>query len=119
MKSRLLKLSKEGELKLESKAKDIIVNSIYRIANSENISEFMSSIVDIGDEETKGKIIGKEGRNIKAFERASGVEVLVDEMPNAVVISCFDPVRRAIAKNALEMLYKGRQNTTCKDRRSF
>jgi ribonucrease Y len=54
----------------------------------------------------KGKIIGKEGRNIKAFERYAGVEVLVDEIPNGIVISCFDPVRRAIAKNALETLIK-------------
>ncbi|MEI6352960.1 MAG: ribonuclease Y [Candidatus Nomurabacteria bacterium] len=105
LQSRLLKLSRDGEQKLESKARDILINTIYRIGNS-NITEFMTSIVEIPDEETKGKIIGKEGRNIKAFERASGVEVLVDEIPNAVVISCFDPVRRAIAKNALEMLIK-------------
>ena len=105
LKSRMLKLSRDGEQKLNEKAKDILVTSIHRMANS-NITEFMSSIVDIEDDELKGKIIGKEGRNIKAFERASGVEVLIDEMPNAVVISCFDPVRRAIAKNALEMLIK-------------
>lgn len=105
IKSRLLKLSREGEQKLEEKARDILVTSIHRMANS-NITEFMSSVVEIEDEEVKGKIIGKEGRNIKAFERASGVEVLIDEIPNAVVISCFDPVRRAIAKNALEMLIK-------------
>lgn len=105
LKSRLLKLSRDGEQKLEEKAKDILVTAIHRMANS-NITEFMSSLVEIEDEEIKGKIIGKEGRNIKAFERASGVEVLIDEMPNAVVISCFDPVRRAIAKSALEMLIK-------------
>ena len=105
IKNRLFKLNREGEQKLEIKAKDILINAIHRIANS-NITEFMSSTVDIPDEETKGKIIGKEGRNIKTFERASGVEILVDEIPNAVVVSCFDPVRRAIAKNALEMLIK-------------
>lgn len=105
LKSRLFKLSRDGEQKLEEKAKEIIVTAIHRMANS-NITEFMSSTIEIEDEEVKGKIIGKEGRNIKAFERASGVEVLVDEVPNAVVISCFDPVRRAIAKNALEMLIK-------------
>lgn len=105
LKSRILKLSRDGEQKLEEKARDILVTAIHRMANS-NITEFMSSVVEIEDEEIKGKIIGKEGRNIKAFERASGVEVLIDEMPNAVVISCFDPVRRVIAKNALEMLIK-------------
>lgn len=105
LQSRLLKLSRDGEQRFEAKAKDILANAIYRIGNS-NITEFMASVVEIPDEETKGKIIGKEGRNIKAFERASGVEVLVDEIPNAVVVSCFDPVRRAIAKNALELLIK-------------
>ncbi|MDQ1282195.1 MAG: ribonucrease [Patescibacteria group bacterium] len=105
LKSRLLKLSREGEQKYENFVKEILVNTMYRVGNS-NITEFMTSVVEINDDEIKGKIIGKEGRNIKAFERASGVEILVDEIPNAVVVSCFDPVRRAIAKNALEMLIK-------------
>jgi ribonuclease Y len=105
LKSRLLKLSREGEQKYENVVKEILVNTMYRVGNS-NITEFMTSVVEISDDEVKGKIIGKEGRNIKAFERASGVEILVDEIPNAVVVSCFDPVRRAIAKNALEMLIK-------------
>jgi ribonuclease Y len=102
---RTLKLARDGEKHLEDKARDILVNNIYRIANGQ-ISQFMSSAVEIDNEEIKGKIIGKEGRNIKTFERLSGVELLVDETPNAIVISCFDPVRRAIAKNALEMLIK-------------
>ncbi|MFA5132303.1 MAG: ribonuclease Y [Candidatus Paceibacterota bacterium] len=105
LQSRMLKLARDGELRLEEKAKDILVSSIYRIANGQ-ISQFMTSTVMIDDEETKGKVIGKEGRNIKTFERLAGVELLVDETPNAIVISCFDPVRRAIAKNALEMLIK-------------
>lgn len=103
--SRTLKLARDGEMRLEERAKDILVNSIYRIANG-NIAQFMTSTVDLPDEEIKGKIIGKEGRNIKTFERLAGVELLVDEIPNAIVVSCFDPVRRAIAKNALEMLIK-------------
>jgi ribonuclease Y len=101
----MLKLSHDGEAKLMEKAKDILVNNIYRIANGQ-ITQFMSSTILIDNEEIKGKIIGKEGRNIKTFERMSGVEVLVDETPNGIVISCFDPVRRAIATNALEMLIK-------------
>jgi ribonuclease Y len=105
LRSRVLKLARDGEARLEEKARDILVSSIYRIANG-TISQFMSSTVTIEDEEIKGKIIGKEGRNIKTFERLSGVEVLVDEVPNGIVVSCFDPVRRAIAKNALEMLIK-------------
>jgi ribonuclease Y len=103
--SRLLKLARDGEARLEEKAKDILVSSIYRIANGP-ISQFMTSTVELADEEMKGKIIGKEGRNIKAFERFAGVDVLVDEIPNGIVISCFDPVRRAIATNALQMLVK-------------
>jgi ribonuclease Y len=78
---------------------------VYRLANTE-VSSFTSSTVVIEDEEIKGKIIGKEGRNIKAFERVAGVEVLVDENPKGIVVSCFDSVRRAIAVNALEMLIK-------------
>ncbi len=100
-----LKLSRDGEKRLEEKAKDILVNSIYRIANGD-ITSFTTSTIEIENEEIKGKIIGKEGRNIKAFEKISGVEVLVDEAPNTIVVSCFDPVRRAIATNALEALIK-------------
>ena len=102
---RMLKLSRDGEGLLAEKAKDILVNSVYRIANG-NISSFFSNAIEIEDEEIKGKIIGKEGRNIKTFERASGVELLVDEAPDIIVVSCFDSVRRAIATNALQMLIK-------------
>jgi ribonuclease Y len=105
LQSRILKLARDGEVKLEEKARDILVSSIYRIGNG-NISQFMTATVEVEDDETKGKVIGKEGRNIKTFERMSGVELLIDEVPNAIVVSCFDPVRRAIAKNALEMLIK-------------
>ena len=105
LQSRILKLSRDGEQVLTEKARDILVNAVYRIANT-NVSSFTSSTVEIDDDEIKGKIIGKEGRNIKTFERLAGVELLVDEVPNAVVISCFDSVRRAIAVNALQMLIK-------------
>ncbi|MEN9338143.1 MAG: hypothetical protein RIQ41_457 [Candidatus Parcubacteria bacterium] len=103
--SRMLKLSRDGENRLMDKARDILVNCVYRIANT-NVSSFTSSTVEIEDEEVKGKIIGKEGRNIKTFERLAGVELLVDEVPHGIVVSCFDSVRRAIAVNALEMLIK-------------
>lgn len=105
LQSRMLKLSRDGEVKLSEKARDILVNCVYRIANT-NVSSFTSSTVDIADEDIKGKIIGKEGRNIKSFERLAGVELLVDDVPNGIVVSCFDSVRRAIAVNALEMLIK-------------
>lgn len=105
LQSRMLKLSRDGETKLADRARDILVNCIYRIANS-NVSAFTTATVDIPDEEVKGKIIGKEGRNIKTFERLAGVELLVDEVPTGIVVSCFDSVRRAIAVNALQMLIK-------------
>lgn len=105
LQSRVIKLAREGESRLEEKARDILVNNVYRLANG-NMTSFFTSTVLLDDEEVKGKVIGKEGRNIKAFERASGVELLVDEIPNGIVVSCFDSVRRAIAKNALEMLIK-------------
>lgn len=101
--SRMLKLSRDGEARFMEKARDILVNCVYRIANT-NVSSFTSSTVEITDEDIKGKIIGKEGRNIKTFERLAGVELLVDEVPNGIVVSCFDAVRRAIAVNALQML---------------
>ncbi len=105
LQSRALKLVRDGEARLEEKAKEILVSSIYRIANGP-IAQFMTQTVTIEDEEIKGKVIGKEGRNIKTFERMAGVELLMDDIPNGIVVSCFDPVRRAIAVNALEMLIK-------------
>ncbi len=105
LQSRTLKLARDGEARLEERAKEILVSSIYRIANGP-IAQFMTQTVLIEDEDIKGKVIGKEGRNIKTFERMAGVELLMDENPNGIVVSCFDPVRRAIAVNALEMLIK-------------
>ncbi len=103
--SRLYKLGAEGEKRFEDKARDLLVNAVYRIGNTE-VASFTSSQIVLEDSEVKGKIIGKEGRNIKTFERATGTELLIDEGPHLLVVSCFDPVRRAIAKNALEMLIK-------------
>jgi ribonucrease Y len=103
--SRIRKLEQSGEETLESKAKDILASSIQRLANSV-ASDVMSTIVEIPSEEMKGKIIGKEGRNIKAFERMAGVELIVDDTPGTITVSSFDPVRRQVAKSALEDLIK-------------
>ncbi|MFA6458842.1 MAG: ribonuclease Y [Candidatus Paceibacterota bacterium] len=102
---RITKLEQHGEDMLENKAKDILAMSIQRLATSV-AADVMSTVVPIPNEDVKGKIIGKEGRNIKAFERISGVEVLVDDSPGAITISSFDPVRRHIARMALEELIK-------------
>jgi ribonuclease Y len=102
---RIQKIQKEGEEKYTQKAKEILSLAIQRYAASQ-AQEITTSIVNLPSEDIKGRIIGKEGRNIKVFEELTGVEVLVDETPDSVVISCFHPVRREIARVALENLIK-------------
>ncbi|MCX6786954.1 MAG: ribonuclease Y [Candidatus Kaiserbacteria bacterium] len=100
---RLQKLAANGRERLEDKARSILTNTIHRLGNSVN-AEVMSLSVTLPSEEMKGKIIGKEGRNIKAFERATGVDVLIDDVPDKITLSSFDPLRRYVAKTALEKL---------------
>ena len=100
---RLQKLTAHGRERLESKAREILTTIIHRMGNAVN-ADVMSLAVTIPSEEMKGKIIGKEGRNIKAFERATGVDVIIDDVPDRVTLSSFDPLRRAIAKISLEKL---------------
>jgi ribonucrease Y len=100
---RIQKLENSNEEKLDRRAKDILATSIQRLASS-TASELMTTVVSIPNNEIKGKIIGKEGRNIRAFERAAGVELIVDDTPGSLVISSFDPVRRQVARLALENL---------------
>lgn len=100
---RMQKLEKFGEEQLEKKAQGILSAAIQRLGNSVS-ADVLTTMVTIPNDEIKGKIIGKEGRNIKAFERATGVEVIVDDTPGAITISSFDPVRRQVARVALENL---------------
>lgn len=100
---RMQKLEKEGGERFEARAKEILSSAIQRLAVSTS-SSMMTLSVDLPSDDLKGKIIGKEGRNIKAFERATGVEVIVDDTPNSVTLSSFDPVRRTVAKLALDNL---------------
>ncbi|MEK7108540.1 MAG: ribonuclease Y [Patescibacteria group bacterium] len=101
--SRIRKLEVSGLEELERKAKSILATIIQRLATA-TTSEVTTTTVTIPNDEIKGKIIGREGRNIRALERAAGVEIIVDDTPGAVVISGFDPVRRHTAKHALEAL---------------
>ena len=101
--ARIQKMELFGQEKLEEKAKNTLATIIQRLASS-TASEVSTTSVSIPSEDLKGKIIGKEGRNIRALERAAGVEIIVDETPGSVIISSFDPVRRHIAKIALENL---------------
>jgi ribonuclease Y len=87
----------------DRRAREIITTSIQRVA-SEHVSEITTSTVPLPADEMKGRIIGRNGRNIHAFEQAAGVDVIVDDTPEAVTISCFDPVRREIARRALAKL---------------
>src|SRR3989338_3185907 len=100
--ARIQKLEQHGLETLERKDKDILAAAIQRIASS-TAAEVTVTSVNISDD-LKGKIIGKEGRNIRAFERAAGVELIVDDTPGVILISSFDPVRRQIARVALENL---------------
>jgi len=100
---RIQKLENSGKEKLENRAKEILATSIQRLASS-TASDMMSTSVTIPSDDIKGKIIGKEGRNIRAFEKSAGVELIVDDTPGTIIISSFDPVRRQIARVALENL---------------
>lgn len=100
---KIQKLENTNEEKLDRRAKDILATSIQRLASS-TASELMTTVVSIPNNEIKGKIIGKEGRNIRAFERTAGVELIVDDTPGSIVISSFDPIRRQVARLALENL---------------
>ncbi|MFA6437009.1 MAG: ribonuclease Y [Candidatus Paceibacterota bacterium] len=97
------KLEKHKHEEIDQKAADLIAQSMQRIVTSQ-AEEFTTTTVAIKDEDVKGRIIGKEGRNIRTFQKATGVELIIDETPDAVVISSFSPLRRQIAKVALERL---------------
>jgi ribonuclease Y len=100
---RATKLEREGYERLERRAREILTTAIHRLGNSVT-ADTMATAVTIPNDDIKGKIIGKEGRNIKAFERATGVEVIIDDTPGSIVLSSFDPIRRAVARLALENL---------------
>lgn len=93
----------EARETVETKSREIIVTAIQRYA-SEHTSASTVSTVDIPSDDMKGRVIGREGRNIRAFEKATGVDVIVDDTPGVVVVSAFDPVRREIARLSLEQL---------------
>ena len=101
--SRMKKMENESNQTLEKKAKELLSDVMQRFSGSQ-AGEVTTTTLKIPSDEIKGKIIGREGRNIKAIERLTGAEIIVDDTPGAILISCFDPIRRQVCKLALEKL---------------
>ena len=97
------KIEQEAQMAADQKAREFLIASIQRIA-VEVTSDVTISTVSLPNDEMKGRIIGREGRNIRTLETLTGVDVVIDDTPEAVVISCFDPIRKEVAKIALERL---------------
>lgn len=102
---KIIELEREKREKIEKKGLEIITSVIQRYAR-DNVGDITTSIVSLPNEDIKGKIIGREGRNIRTFERLTGVEVIVDEAPESILLSSYDPLRRELARIALEKLIK-------------
>lgn len=97
------KMTEQAQEEAREKSREIIVQAIQRYAADQTAEHTVSS-VSIPNDEMKGRVIGREGRNIRAFEKATGVDVIIDDTPGVVIVSCFDPVRRQVAKLSLEKL---------------
>src|SRR5690606_15538626 len=93
----------EAKMAAQQEAKKIIINTIQRVGTEEAIENCVS-VFNIESDDVKGRIIGREGRNIRALEAATGVEIIVDDTPEAIILSCFDPVRREVARLSLHRL---------------
>ncbi len=102
---RMKKLEDENDETIEDKAKELIASSMQRVVSTYT-PEISTTNVDLPSDEMKGRVIGREGRNIKVIEQLTGVEIIVDDTPNTITISAFSPIRRHIAKRALDSLIK-------------
>ncbi len=97
------KIEREAKEAAQRRSREIMTNAIQRYAN-DHVAEVSVSVVPIASEDVKGRIIGREGRNIRAFQMATGVDLIIDDTPDAIIISGFDPLRREVAKISLERL---------------
>jgi len=103
--ARIKKMEKEASETMADKARDLIASAMQRLVSS-YATEITTTTVDLPNDEMKGRIIGREGRNIKVIEQLTGVEIIVDDTPNAITISGFSPIRRHVAKRTLDHLIK-------------
>jgi ribonuclease Y len=103
LESRMHKLEISADEKLEARANEILTTAVHRLGNSV-VSDVLATTIALPNDDIKGKIIGKEGRNIRTFEKATGVDVIIDDTPGTITLSCYDPIRRQIARIALENL---------------
>ncbi|HAU07958.1 MAG: ribonuclease Y [Candidatus Yanofskybacteria bacterium RIFOXYD1_FULL_44_17] len=101
--TKIRKLELEGKEEVDKRARELMIMTIQRYASSQ-IADATTTVVNLPSDEVKGKIIGKEGRNIKTIERLTGVDIIIDDTPEALVVSGFDPVRRQVARLAIEKL---------------
>jgi ribonuclease Y len=101
--SMIKEITDEAKLTANMEAKKIVIKSIQRVATEQAIENSVS-VFNIESDEIKGRIIGREGRNIRALEAATGVEIIVDDTPEAIILSCFDPVRREVARLSMHQL---------------
>jgi len=101
--AQIKEITEEAKLNANKEARKIVIQSIQRVATEQAIENAVS-VFNIDSDEVKGRIIGREGRNIRALDHATGVEIIVDDTPEAIILSCFDPVRREIARLSLHRL---------------
>src|SRR5690625_5391175 len=97
----------EAKRTAQREARKIVINTIQRVGTEEAIENCVS-VFNLESDDIKGRIIGREGRNIRALEAATGVEIIVDDTPEAIILSCFDSVRREIARLSLHRLVTDR-----------
>ena len=113
---RVREIDQEIHEEADRRSRRILATTIQRIA-TDYVAESTVSVIPLPSDDMKGRIIGREGRNIRALEQATGVDLIVDDTPEAVTISAFDPVRREVARRALTKLLAGRPNPSHPDRR--